>query len=306
MTLPKRSYTAGHFELQIDNHRTTAYLRSVEGGTIKGNLIDEPIGSENVRVKHMSTVEIDPISIDFGLSGASDVLKWIQSTWRKDPSRRSGQITYGDFNLDAMYVREFIDALITETTFPALDGAAKEAAFLKVKIQPESVKDNKQPPKLKLTGETSAKQKLWSPSAFRFTIDGVAGMEYTNKIESLTIRQGIKRLYTGESRFPLVEPTKIEFPNIVGTIAEQHAGALLDWHESYVRSGTSDPKAQKTGSIEFLAPNKHETLFAIDLFDLGIMSVSMPQAQANSEQIKRIKFELYVGRMDLVAGAGFA
>ncbi|MGE3457594.1 MAG: hypothetical protein AB7O24_20940, partial [Kofleriaceae bacterium] len=281
-------------------------LRSVEGGTIKANLVDEPIGSENVRIKHMSTVEIEPISIDFGLSGASDVLKWIQSTWRKTPGRRSGQITYGDFNLDAMYVREFTDALITETTFPTLDGAAKEPAFLKVKIQPEQVKDNKKPPKTKLAGDTSAKQKLWSPSAFRLTIDGINGMELTNKIESLTIRQGIKRMYVGEQRFPQIEPTKIEFPNVVGTIAAQHADALIEWHESYIHAGTSDPRAQKTGAIEFLSPNRKQTLFAIQLYEVGLMSLSMPQAQANSDQIKRIKFELYVGRMDLDGVSGFA
>ncbi len=60
----KRPYTAGHFELQIDGHATTAYLKSIDGGHVSAALIDEPIGPENMRIKHMSTVDIEPISVE--------------------------------------------------------------------------------------------------------------------------------------------------------------------------------------------------------------------------------------------------
>src|SRR5215831_7563390 len=103
----KRSYTAGHFELQIDGAVSTAYLKSVDGGFVKGNTVEEQIGPENHRIKHVSTVQIDPISVDFGLSGANDVLKWIQASWRKDYSRRSGQVTHADFDYYKTFEHEF-------------------------------------------------------------------------------------------------------------------------------------------------------------------------------------------------------
>src|SRR4051794_4894696 len=115
MTLQKRSYTAGHFELQIDGHATTAYLKSVDGGYVKQAMIDEPIGPENLRVKHSSVAEIEPMSIDFGLSGAGEVLKWIQGSWRKKWARRNGQITHANFDLYRTFEHEFYDALISET-----------------------------------------------------------------------------------------------------------------------------------------------------------------------------------------------
>lgn len=306
MTLPpsrvleKRPYTAGHFELQIDGHATTAYLRSVDGGHVRTNLVDEPIGSENARIKHSSTVDIDPFTIDIGISGAGDVLRWIQASWRKDWSRRNGQITHADFNLTSTFEHEFFDALISETTFPTLDGSSREAAYLKVKVQPERVVTRKATGGT-IRGNLGPKQKLWMPSAFRLRLDGIDDLKYVNKVDSFTIKQGIKKLYTGdpEDRFPQIEPTKIEFPNLTGTIALQYADKLFAWSDESISKGKADPKAQKTGAIEFLSPDRKDVIFRINLFEVGLLNLSVSQSTANSDQIKRAKFELYVGRMDI-------
>src|ERR1041385_1929439 len=135
----KQSFTAGHFELQIDGHVTTAYLKSVDGGYMRAALVEEPIGPENLRIKHTSVADVEPFTVDFGISGANEVLKWLQQSWRKNWSRRNGQITHANFDLYKTFEHEFYDALITETTFPTLDGASKDAAFMKIKIQPENV-----------------------------------------------------------------------------------------------------------------------------------------------------------------------
>jgi len=299
----KRSYTSGHFELQIDGHPTTAYLKSIDGGYMKASLVDEPIGPENHRIKHTSTVDIDPFSIEFGISGANDVLKWIQASWRKDFNRRNGQITHADFNLNKQIEHEFFDALITETTFPTLDGGSKDAAYLKIKLQPEKVITKINPSSQKLAGNLGSKQKLWMCSGFRLNIDGLDDMKYANKIDSFTIKQGVKKMYTGADRLPQIEPTKIEFPSITGTIAMTYAETLFKWYDQYVVKGQADPKAQKSGSLEFLSTDRGKTLFRINLFEVGIHGLSVMQSTANADGIKRAKFELYVGRMD-IDGAG--
>ena len=140
MTQPdKRSYTAGHFEILIDGAPSTAYLKSVDGGYVRASLVDEAVGPDHNRIKHTSTVDIEPFTIDLGLSGSQDVLKWIQASWRRQWSRRNGQINHANFNLYKTFEHEFFDALISETTFPTLDGASKDAAYLKIKVQPEQV-----------------------------------------------------------------------------------------------------------------------------------------------------------------------
>lgn len=299
MTIQKRSYTSGHFELLIDGHASTAYLKSVDGGFAKAQLVDEPVGPANTRIKHTSVVDIDPFTIDFGISGANDILRWIQGSWRKTYGRRNGAVSHADFNLNKTFEHEFREALITETTFPTLDGAAKEAAYMKIKVQPEFVRSKKLSGGEKAQGNMGKKQKMWMASGFRLNIDGIDEMKYTNKIEGFTIKQGIKKLYTGQERFPQIEPTKIEFPNITGTIALEYADKLLEWHDQYVMRGQSDPKAQKTGSIEFLNTQRDKAIFSINLYEVGLASLQVLASQANQDQIKRVKFELYVGRMDL-------
>lgn len=298
MTVQKRSYTAGHFELAIDGHVSTAYLKSVEGGFVKAQPIDEPVGPENQRIKHSSVADIEPFTIDIGFAGAGDIMRWIQASWRKDYNRRNGQITHANFDLKKTFEHEFYDALITETTFPTLDGSAKESAFMKVKIQPERVVSRKASGGA-VQGTVTSKQKLWNPSAFRFSIDGIDEMKFVNKLESFTIKQGVKKYYTGEDRFPQIEPTKIEFPNLSGTISVEFADKLMQWYQDYVVKGQNDVKAQKTGSIEFLAPDKKTTIFAINLYEIGLLHFQILQSTANTDQIKRAKFELYVGRMDI-------
>jgi hypothetical protein len=299
MTLDKRSYTAGHFELLIDGHASTAYLKSVDGGFTKAQLIDEPVGPANERIKHTSVVDIDPFTIDFGISGSNDILRWIQGSWNKKYGRRNGVVSHANFNLKKTFEHEFREALITETSFPALDGSSKEAAYMKIKIQPEFVRTKKLSGSEMAQGNMGTKQKMWMASGFRLNIDGIDEMKYTNKIEAFTIKQSVKKFYVGQERFPQVEPTKIEFPHITGTIALEYADKLMEWHEKYVMKGQSDPKAQKTGSLEFLTPQRDKTIFSINMYEVGLMSLQVLPSQANQDQIKRLKFELYVGRMDL-------
>ena len=300
MTLQKQSYTSGHFELLIDGHASTAYLKSIDGGFAKAQMVDEPVGPQNQRIKHTSVVDIEPFSIDFGIAGANEILKWIQGSWRKTYGRRNGAVSHANFNLKKTFEHEFREALITETSFPALDGAAKEPAYMKIKIQPEYVRSKKLPGTEAVSGNGgTGKQKLWMANGFRLNIDTIDEMRYANKIEAFTIKQGIKKLYTGQDRFPQIEPTKIEFPNLVGTISLEYADKLLAWHEQYIMKGMADPKAQKTGSLEFLSPQRDKTLFSINLYEVGLASLQVLPSQANQDQIKRVKFELYVGRMDL-------
>src|SRR5712664_48346 len=95
----KQAFTAGHFELMIDGHPTTAYVKTVGGGFVRGNPLDEPVGTTNHRIKHLSTVEIEPFTLDVGISGANDILTWIQASWRKQWNRRNGQVTHANFDL---------------------------------------------------------------------------------------------------------------------------------------------------------------------------------------------------------------
>lgn len=301
MTLPTtKSYTAGHFSLQIDGHKTTTFLKNVSGGWAKATLIDEPVGAQSDRVKHLGPIEIDPMAVEFGLAGATPILEWIKGSWDRRWARRNGQITHADFNLKQTFEHWFYDALMLEASFPALDATSKDTGYLKAKWLPERTRTvATDGAKTEIGSNFFNKQKFWAPSAFRFRIDQFDGMEYTSKIEAMTIKQGVKKMFTGKDRFPQIEPTNLQFPNVVGYISLAHASRLLKWHDDYVFSGKKDPKQQLSGSIEYLSPDRKSTIFQINLFDAGLMSAHIEDAQANQDAIKRVKFEIFVGRMEI-------
>src|ERR1041384_1400540 len=117
MTLPSsKSFTAGHFELQLDGSKVTTYLKHVSGGWAKAQAIDDGQATNSGRIKHLGPVEIDPIQVEFGIAGADPVLKWIQGSWNRKWTRRSGHILHADFNLKQTFEHEFNDALVLETT----------------------------------------------------------------------------------------------------------------------------------------------------------------------------------------------
>jgi hypothetical protein len=296
-----KAYTAGNFSLTIDHDdgQSTSYLKTVDGGFINAAIVDEPIGGDVQRVKHTSVASIEPISCEFGLAGAWPVLQWVQDSWNKDFSRRNGEVTHADFNLNETYSHQFSDALITETTFPGLDGASKDPALIKLKFLPERVITKHSTGTNVNDRKVPGKQKLWLCSGFRFAMDGLDEMGFVNKIESFTIKQGVKQFYTGADRFPQIEPTKLEFPNISCTIAQGHAAGIQKWYEQCVANGLADPKSQRTGSLEFLAPDKSEVLFRINLYECGLLSFKIMPSTANSAEIKRAKFELFASRMEL-------
>jgi len=299
-----RAYAAGHFDLTIDGHKDTGYLKSLDGGWVKTNVMEEAVGSNQFRGKHSSVAEIEPFTFEVGILGSADILKWMQQSWNRQPARRHGMCTHANMNLQQTFTHEFWEALLLEATIPTLDGASKEPGWLKVKAQPERVVttciESDSAPRLPQRVIESA-QKLWSCSSFRFTIDGVDHMQKTSKIESFTIKQGVKKHYMGTDHLPQIEPTKIDFPNLQGQIALHHAGPLIKWYNQFVSSPTTinATQAQKTGSIEFLDPTTGKCIFRIGLHDVGIVSLNIPGSSANQDSAKRLKYELYVGWMDI-------
>jgi hypothetical protein len=296
--------TAGHFEINIDHRPGSAYLKSVEGGHVKSSVVDEPTGGTNDRIKHTAGVaEVEPIIIDLGLSGADQIVSWVQGSLDRKHSRISGEIIHANFDLKPVYIYQFFDALLHEVTFPALDGNSKEPGYIKVKFQPERMKEHKLPgvgPSVGgLLSPMSSKQKMWSCSQFRLTIDGIPDFAFTNHIDSFTIKQGTKPMHTGLERFPQHEPTKVEIPHITGTMAAGYANAIIKWHEDTTRKGSKDPSVQKHGVLEFLGPDRITPIFAIHLKEVGLFGFQMQQSTANADAIKRVKFELYVGGMNV-------
>lgn len=294
MGADKRSYTAGHFMLSLDGE--PAVLKDFDGGNIKGEVVTVNMGPENLAMKHLATIKYEPFTINVGMSMGKALYEWIKASLDKAHIRKTGFIAAGSYDYKAQGYRHFQNALITEITIPAMDGGSKDGGFFTVKFQPERIEYQKGDD-ADLKGVVNGKQKRWLCSNFRLRI-GNLDCTKVNKIDAITIKQGVVNDAVGEMREDSWEPSKLEIPNLKVTLAASHAQTWIDWHKSFVIDGKCSQDDELSGAIEFLSPDG-VTMGSLDLFQCGIFSLQAEKLEANKDAIARMTAELYVERMAL-------
>jgi hypothetical protein len=229
------------------------------------------------------------------------MIKWISDSWQGSYSRRNGAIVHGDFKGKARFEQQFTNALITETTFPALDASDKNPAYMNVKFQPETLVLQKTSGDLQATVGT--KQKLWTPSNFMLLIDGL-DCKHVSKVESFSVKQKVAKLHLGPDRPAQIEPTAIEFPDLNLEVALAHAQPFIDWHQKYVVDGMPERDAERTGEIIYYNHSIMDALLSIKLQGVGICGLQVLKSEAMAEQIKKVKVSLYCESMTISPGIG--
>jgi phage tail-like protein len=300
-----RSYVSGNFFLTIDGVKC-GFLKSVDGGAITAEVINEPAGKSYFVKKHIGQPKYEAFEVQAGFSMSKVFYNWIQQSWTMNYQRMGGSIVALDYSLQPKSERQFTQAIITETTIPAADASSKEPAYITLKFAPETTRITKPNSAASSKSEYGTygknEQKVWLPCNFKLEIDGI-DCSKVNRIEPFTVKQTLATSSVGSARDTVKEPGKLEFPNLKITIPESAAQPFLDWHESFVIKGNNDEKAEKGGTLTFLMPSRPEPLAQIKFYNLGIFRVQPEKNEANSDSVKRVQVELYVERMEFVPGA---
>lgn len=301
---PGRGYVAGRFALELDGV-LMGFVQSAEGGHAYSDVVSERVGPERIQRKHIGNVKYEDITIKVGANMPKAFYQWMQETMAGQSSRKNGAIIAADYNYRETERLTFTNALITEISFPTLDASSKDPAYITIKISPETTR-RKQPSGKQLQ-PVGSKQKQWLPANFRLRIDGLEqATSRVNKIEALTVKQKVVADAVGESRDYEIEPTTLEIPNLVVTVAGQEADAWYDWADSFIIAGENGADKEKNGTLEFLAPNLKDVLFSLNFQHLGIFKLTPEKVEAGAEQIRRIKAEMYVEEMTLSLPAASA
>ena len=295
--MPARSFTSGNFQLMLDGV-TCGFLKSVDGGAAVAQVVSEP-GPAYFANKHIGPISYGPFVLQAGLAMSMNLYDWINASWTGKYHRKNGAVVAMDQKLVPVSQREFFNALITETTLPALDGSSKDPAYLTLKFAPEYTRNSKASGKAGAIPKTV--QKVWLPSNFRVTIDGLDCTKI-RAVDSFSVTQKVATDGIGDARDYLREPGKVEFPNLAITLQEASAKSWFDWFDDFVIKGNSDTSKEKQGSIAFLSPNRQDELLRIDLFNLGIFSIGSNTIEANADRVATVTAHLYCERMEFHAG----
>ncbi len=296
-----RSYVSSKFLLNLAGV-PAGFVKSVEGGGVTAEVVTESLGPSYYTKKHLGQIKYEEFTIQISLSMDKSVYDWIAKSWQMDYQRKDGSIITADYNLDAKSERQFFNALITEMTVPALDASSKDAAYLAVKFQPETVQFKKGSGKVSSQASVAKSDaKLWLPSNFRLEI---AGLECSkvSRIDSFSVKRAIVIDDVGQARDYQTEAGKLEFPNLKISLSEASAQTWIDWHDDFVIKGNNGEGYEKNGSIVFLSANKATELGRINLFNLGIFRIASDENDASSESIQRVTAELYCERMEFQYG----
>jgi phage tail-like protein len=291
-----RGNATGRFALEIDGVMM-GWVESASGGNAVADVVTEKPGADSLQRKHIGNVKYEEITITVGAEMSKEFYQWIQNSFDRKYTRKSGSIIAADFNYKEISRLDFTNAMMMEVGMPALDAASKDAAKMTIKIMPEFTRHQKGSGNtVKLAPGRSQKQ--WLPSNFRLNIDGLEeATPRVNKIEALTIKWKIVDLAGGETRDYEQEATSVEIPNLVITVDESHARSLYDWQDDFVIKGNNGQEKERGGTLEYLTPNLKEALFTLKFGHLGIFKLTPDKMEAGSENIRRVKAEMYVEEM---------
>ena len=296
-----RSYVTGNYHLTLDGAKC-GFLKSVDGGGVTAEVVSEPAGKSYFAKKHIGQPKYEEFEIQVGFSMTKVLYNWIQQSWSMNYQRMNGSLVALDYQLNPVSERQFNQALITETTIPAVDGSSKEPAYIALKFAPEYTRTVKPSGSRAEYGQFGKnEQKVWLPSSFKLEIEGL-DCSKVSKIDSFTVKQTVAKDDIGEARDQKKEPGKLEFPNLKITLADSTAQSWLAWHEDFVIKGNNDDKREKSGVLSFLSPNRQDVLAQIKFYNMGIIRAQPEKAEANADTIRRIQVELYVERMEFVPG----
>lgn len=303
-----RAYSAAHFALELDSkNNIVGLIRSVDGGGVKSEIMTYQSGTSFEQWRQIGKPKYEDLKLEFGMSMSDQFYGWIESFFSGDVMRKNGAIVAADFSYQERARREFQDALISEITFPKLDGSDKNPCFMTATVVPETLRfapggNNKLDPKF----GTEA-PKLWTGANFRFQIDSFAdACKRVTKIDSFTIKQQIHEYHAGNLRDPMRVPGLLEFPNITFYVPEADAKPFIDHYTKYGIGGETQIPARLTGSIVCLDPtlNDGKPLCTVTLSGIDIANIAPEKQDSTSEEIKLVKVEITIENMKLKYGTG--
>jgi hypothetical protein len=309
--LVSRPYAGGHYVLTVDGcteNSGPAYLKECGGGMASASLVQSPTGSDMLKAKHISTVEMKPLEIKLGAAACKGFLKWIDDWWARKATARNGMIVHANSDLRAELEHEFYGAELLELGIPAMDANGKDAVYFTIKMHPQSAEMTVVNDGYQIENLNTKMQKQWAACNYRMTIHGFEdACKHISKIDALTVKSKMKPIPTGRGRFPELIRGGVEFPNVSVYLPLKYAQPFLDWHKEFHLQGKKDPSMEKNGSLTFLAHDLTTELFTINFNHMSILNFEIEKAEANAKTVKRAKIEMFVESWKLdYSGKGFS
>jgi hypothetical protein len=271
----------------------------VEGGDAASDVVQEKLGSDAVVRKHLAGVRYTDIELECDAGMARTFFEWIRDTLNHKLTRKSGAISFLDFNFQVEHSIEFSNALLTGVSVPALDAASKDALTMTVKLTPEYTRRQKGTGQRQPAPVGPKGRGRWTAANFRLKIDGL-DCTHVSRIEPLLFTTVVAENVVGERRDYQQEPAHLDVPDLVLTLPESEAASFYAWHDDFVVKGMNGPQYEKNGTLELLGPNMKDAMLTLELKNLGVFKLASVKPSA-TEGIARVRASMYCEEITLGA-----
>ena len=267
------SASSGGATLVLDGE-SVGNLRSVDGGAAVAEVVDEPAARGAAPKKHVTGVKYEDLSLEIDLGQGRPVYDWIGAALRTAATPKNGSLVFLDFNRNPRETRDFQNAMISQTTFPALDAASKEAGTLRFTLAVDRVSAGNGA--AKASPAVATKSKNWLSSNFKVEIDGLETTR-VSRVEPIVVKH----------------TPRLVFENLQITLADTGADSWRRWQDEFF--GKGGDKHEKNGRVVFLGPSLKDELAEIRLEGLGLVAL---RARSNDSGLPMLQAELYVERLE--------
>jgi hypothetical protein len=302
----QRAFVASHFIVTFDDKGAVSYVKSVEGGGVKAEVLTYQSGHVRDLWRQMGRMKYEDISMQVGMAVSDQFASWISSFFNGTGTRIGGSIIEADYLYQMRSQRQFYQGLISEIGIPALDVSSKEAAYMTVKVVPEKVEYTTSDSGSVAVPPAPDKQNRWFASNFSFSLEGSIGgaARHVTKIDGFTIKQQILEYAAGNTnRETLRVPGRIEYPNITIYVPTSAAKPFADWAKDHIQTGKETVGAGKTGVISFWDSDHKKVIGHINLSGVQPVSYENEKSEASSSNLAQVKVQLQVEHMEFVYGS---
>lgn len=295
---------ASSFALRLDGPggSTTGLVSRASGGVFTADVIQHQSGSDPFPRKMLGKPRYEDIEVEVGAAMPAPLFDWIAASWGASPPSMDGAVLGFDSTFTLRREQGFIDALIAETAFPALDAASKQIGRIGVRITPRELLPPATPsPGTKLNLPLGkSPHKAWQVAAFKLELDGLP-TSHVARIDAFAVRRTIE---ISQGQGSTIKPGRIAFPNLRVWLAASAAEDWHAWHKHFLIDGHNTDADEKEGAIVLLAPN-FSPIATIELHGVGIFRIAIAPKDTDGgpgSTVQRVVADLYCERMRLLAG----
>lgn len=283
---PRPPSTVVRIALEL-NGAVVGFVKSVSGGSVIGEVVSNTPAPGQLPQKHVASVTYEPFAVEVDFSMAKVFYDWIRTSLENQEIEKDGAVIFVDGTNKEVFRKDFVRAMITEVTFPTLDGASKEPGYMTIKFNPGTIRYKPGSGTAITLPKPPPTSRKWIASNFRLEV-GQLPTQRVARIDGFTW----KRIAHGDVGTDPRRPhpvMEVNVPNLTLAASYTDFKPWYDWFRASVIDGKD---VEQSGILTFLAADQTKELATVTLGNVGIFALDLDQT------LPRFDARLYVEVMN--------